>query len=125
MGAEVPIKAEEMTGEQLVEVFKLFCQAYKITYSDDFHGAVLSLSGLESLHNGRLDYRPYMGAKFFGSGRENGTYFHGYSDALDPWPSDAGKEPASYKKQKEKLAKQQANCDKKFERLVLEHFKKV
>jgi len=124
MGAEVPIKPEEITEEQLVEVFRLYCQAYGVTFGD-YHKEMLCAQALPQLKEGHLDYRPYMGAKFFGSRSKNGTYFHGYSDALDPWPSDAGKEPASYKKRKEKMEKQQAESDKKFERLILEHFKKA
>ena len=39
--------------------------------------------GIEDLHEGRLDYRPYMGAKFFGQNLGNLTQFQGYSSPED------------------------------------------
>ena len=123
MRAEIPIKPDEITSEQLLGVFRLFCQAYEINF-DDYHRA-LGSAGIEQLKSGHLDYRPYMGAKFFGDRSTGGTSFHGYSDVIDIWPSDAGEEPAELIKEREKLYEQQKGCAREFERLVREHFKEV
>ena len=89
MGVEVLIKPEEISGNDLVQVFKLFCKSFGIE-SNERDEEFLRTQGLEALRKGicGLDYRPYMGAKFFGERGLKSIRFHGYSAPHDSnWES--------------------------------------
>jgi len=79
MPVELPIQANALSGNDLVEIFRLFCKAYNIesTKRDE---EFLNKYGIKSLVSepGGLDYRPYMGAKFFGFRVGDAVKFHGY-----------------------------------------------
>ena len=80
MSVEIKVKPENLTGSQLVDIFNLFCKAFEIEPSERDR-RFLEGQGLDCLNSQfGLDYRPYMGAKFFGHVRGDNIQFHGYSD---------------------------------------------
>jgi hypothetical protein len=85
MPAEFEVKSlESITNENIVEIFRLFCKAFEIkSHKDD--EKFLRRESLDLIKDhGGIDYRPYMGAKFFGQKFGNTLQFHGYSDPEDP-----------------------------------------
>ena len=68
--------------EELLNVYRIFCESYNILIDEIDEEMFLQCHYDHFLNKGNLDHRPFMGAKFFGSGR-NGSYtFHGYNDCL-------------------------------------------
>lgn len=103
MPVELPLHPNQIGVEDLVGIYKCFCQAFEIevTPRDE---RFMRREGLDRLRSQfGLDYRPYMGAKFFGNKRGNLTVFHGYRSPED--------------------SEEQAR-DRQFQELVLQYFKK-
>jgi hypothetical protein len=79
MPISVPIPAKDVTVDQLVEIFNRFCKAYDFIPNemDDiyirYRGHPILVKG------GTIDYRPFMGAKFFATGDDKHTEFWGYT----------------------------------------------
>jgi len=78
---------ERFGGKELAQIYRLFCEAYEIEILDDddfsvFGGDIIGTLGMEHLRESSfgLDWRPYMGAKFFGRMRGNHFEFHGYTE---------------------------------------------
>ncbi|MBI2583459.1 MAG: hypothetical protein HYW25_02225 [Candidatus Aenigmarchaeota archaeon] len=86
MPVRISIRPEKLAAKVLVDIFKMFCEAYGIEYRERYDGRFLRNLGIKTLRRReRLDYRPCLGAKFFGDEiREDGITFHGYSDPEDP-----------------------------------------
>lgn len=106
MPVEIDINPRDLTGNQLEQIYRLFCQAFEIEPTQR-HLSEMKDEGeyslLQELRNGRgIDFRPYMGAKFFASDFSDSVQFHGYSQPEDnSWNQK----------------------DKRFTELVLEHYK--
>jgi len=101
MQLELGISAEEMDGETLLQIYQMFCRAFNIKV-DKMAEAYFRERGIKDLiGNFGIDYRPYMGAKFFGTRGGNSVIFHGYRAPKD--------------KRKEKR-------EKEFRRLAQEYF---
>jgi len=85
MTLSIPVPAKILSVDQLVEIFHLFCKAYDIE-PDERDGAYFSGQGIRLVNSGStLDYRPFMGAKFFAVGNDDNTEFWGYtSDDSQP-----------------------------------------
>ena len=66
----------------LVEIYRLFCQAYEIEFTGRDERFMRS-SGVDHLCARGLDYRPFYGAKFFGQKSGQSTRFWGYADIED------------------------------------------
>ncbi len=76
----------ELTNPELFKIYELFCQAYEIT-PDAIDKDILNARGMETVReSGGMDWRPFMGAKFFGTEHQadgKASYrFHGYNDHL-------------------------------------------
>ena len=84
MSAKIPLPPSEITPDNLVEIYELFCEAYEIKKSKR-DSSFMKIQGLNRLRSVfALDYRPHIGGKFFGRGNRNATQFHGYSEPEDP-----------------------------------------
>jgi hypothetical protein len=84
MSVELPLLPTEIKPNNLVEIYRLFCQAYDVDMSQRDESFMRD-EGVEHLRSiFGLDYRPYMGGKFFGQKIGNSTQFHGYSEPQDP-----------------------------------------
>jgi len=118
---EIPIG--KVTTEDVREAYKLFLEAYKIKYNEQWLEDCQQDIVRVFEKNKDVDYRPYMKAKFFVSNHITTISFHGYSDAIDPWSSRDGREPKWYKKEKTELKKQQEEFNKEFQRKIREYFK--
>ncbi|MCX6818863.1 MAG: hypothetical protein NT129_02585 [Candidatus Aenigmarchaeota archaeon] len=79
MSVELSVKPDRISVEDLIEIYGLFCKAYEINIDKSDERFFRSL-GIQALHGGHLDYRPFMGAKFFGQWLGNSTQFHGYTN---------------------------------------------
>ncbi|MEK6907031.1 MAG: hypothetical protein AABW45_00745 [Nanoarchaeota archaeon] len=83
MPIELKIKSEDLSNDDMVNVFRLFCKAFEIK-SNKINDEFFKTRALEVMKKFGLDYRPYMGAKFFGKEYTNSIIFHGYSQQQDP-----------------------------------------
>jgi len=103
MPLELHLKSEEISEDDLVNIFRLFCEAFKIDMveSDEHYMRTRGITLLRS--RSELDYRPCLGTKFFGQEIGNSTRFHGYSSPVDSEWKDK---------------------DKKFQELVLQYMSK-
>lgn len=64
MVLETRVRFEGMTTDDIVAVYRIFCQAYGIT-STNRDEEILRLHGIEPLTTGGfIDFRPYDGAQF-------------------------------------------------------------
>ena len=83
MQTKVSIGLEKITGENILKIFQIFCEVYGIEKSerDEMFMKEQAINHLNSKFG--LDYRPFMGAKFFGVGRITFSEFHGYNDVLE------------------------------------------
>jgi hypothetical protein len=101
MAIRIPIPAKNLTVEQLAEIYYRFCKAYKFE-ADANDEVFLRDRGIKTVNSGSiLDYRPFMGAKFFAAGNDRYIKFWGYT-------SD----------------KPQSEEEKRFERMVVEYLGK-
>ncbi|MFA4820295.1 MAG: hypothetical protein WC613_05055 [Candidatus Aenigmatarchaeota archaeon] len=103
MPVELPLHPNQVSVEDLVEIYRAFCTSFdiRVTPRDE---RFMRTRGIEDLHDGHLDYRPYMGAKFFGQKFGKSTQFHGYS-----FPEDTDWQ----------------GKDKRFQELVLQYLSKM
>ena len=102
MSVEINLDNLNLSANHIIRIYKMFCVAYKIEFRED-DKKFFEHNGLEYLNSfGGLDYRPYMGGKFFGQKFGNVVRFHGYSSPEDP----------KYEKK-----------DKDFQKLVEEYFR--
>lgn len=102
MPVVLKLTLEELTTEDIIKIFRMFCAAYdlEINKKDE---EFLKDKALYYLRRESLDYKMHIGAKFFGEIDNNTTMFYGYSK-----PNDLG----------DKLK------DENFQKLVKEFFKK-
>ncbi|MBU2612271.1 MAG: hypothetical protein KKB62_00940 [Nanoarchaeota archaeon] len=83
MGVIVKVPPEELTKEQLVNIYNLYREAYgvKYNYRDEIY---LRGEGIELINNHEhLGYRPFMGAKFFAQPMKDKIDFWGYTIDYD------------------------------------------
>ena len=78
MPVELPLQPSQVSVDDLVEIYKAFCTSFDIQLTPR-HKRFMRARGIEDLHEGHLDYGPYMGAKFIGQKIGNSTQFYGYS----------------------------------------------
>ena|SRR3989344_5112505 len=83
MSLKLLIAPDGISVDELIKIYTLFCEAYKIEV-DERDEQFLRTRGIKDLHKGHLDYRPSVGAKFFGQRIGNTIQFHGYSYPDDP-----------------------------------------
>jgi len=77
-------EGQSITEEDLVQMFRCFCEAFGIEVAGRDE-KFMREQGLSCLNEPvGIDYRPYMGAKFFGKRTGNYFCFHGYSEPDDP-----------------------------------------
>ncbi len=77
MAINIPVK--NLSVDQLVDIFYLFCKAYNIE-SDERDESFFRNLEIEAVNSGStIDYRPFMGAKFFVVGHDKYTEFWGYT----------------------------------------------
>ena len=75
---ETRVKFEGMTTEDIIEVYRIFCNAYGIT-STKKDEEILGLHGIEPLETGGfLDFRPYDGAQFLCTRDGDEVHFIGH-----------------------------------------------
>ena len=85
MRVELRLKAEDLRPDELFEIYKIFCESYGIEANQHDERNFRRGARVKYVRDSfGLDYRPYMGAKFFGHRRGNGIEFWGYSDPHDP-----------------------------------------
>ena len=68
----------ELTSKEIFGVYELFCEAYSINVKD-YDIDILGSKSDEMIESG-IDWRPFMGAKFFGEKLDTRYEFHGYTD---------------------------------------------
>ena len=68
----------ELTSKEIFGIYKLFCEAYSINVKD-YDIDILGSKSDDMIESG-IDWRPFMGAKFFGEKRDTRYEFHGYTD---------------------------------------------
>lgn len=75
---ETRVKLDGLTSDDLIEVYRIFCDAYGIT-STNRDEETLRLRGIEPLKNtdGVIDYRPYDGAQFLCTRKGDDVHFVG------------------------------------------------
>jgi len=80
MRLEVLIEPNKLKKNQLVDIYKLFCQAYEFEPSE-IDEPQLRAYGVDRIRDSwGLDFRPWMGAKFFArKGYNGGVAFRGYA----------------------------------------------
>ena len=83
MAVSVNIRADAITVDTLVDVYHLFCDAFEME-RNDHQDALLGSQYSHLVTFTGIDFRPYMGAKFFAKGFGDGqTEFYGYSEPND------------------------------------------
>ncbi len=80
MSVKIKISCEDITKEQLFNIYNLYREAYKIKEKDEDKHYFFN-EGIKLLNAGQaVDYRPFMGAKFFAQPFSYGvTEFWGYT----------------------------------------------
>jgi len=81
MSIEIKIDPKEINAKDLFEVYKKYCQAYKLDlaiFASDRDKLQLGME-LERLEDWCIDYRPFMGAKFFAQSSSDRVSFWGYT----------------------------------------------
>ncbi len=81
----VNIPRKEFSIEDLVAIYEIFAMEFEVHVRkqdiDFFQG-----EGLQRLEDSwGIDYRPFMGAKFFGQKFGDHFQFHGYNDLVGNW----------------------------------------
>ncbi len=80
---ETRVKFEGMTAEDIIAVYRIFCEAYGIT-STKKDEEILRLHGVEPLETGGfLDFRPYDGAQFLCTRHGDEVHFIGHCRRQD------------------------------------------
>ncbi len=74
---------EDITEGDMLKIFRIFCDVYRIEISKNDVRFMQEQSISHFRSRGGLDYRPFMGAKFFGSGFTDFSEFHGYNDTQE------------------------------------------
>lgn len=88
MSLTIPIPAKKLTIEQLMQVYSKFCEAYNFELNE-YDENYLRNQGIKRLQLGsNIDYRPFMGAKFFVIGNDVHTEFSGYTSD-EPQPRES------------------------------------
>ena len=78
----VPIPAKDLSVDQLIDIFHLFCKAYHIDIEQrgDIDEMYFRYTGIQAIKSGSwIDYRPFMGGKFFANGYREYIQFSGYT----------------------------------------------
>lgn len=79
MGIELCMDSKEISEDKLVDIFKLFCDAYDLGFMDADERFLRS-EGIEKFRKGHLDYNPCPEAKFIGNVYDTKLHFHGYAN---------------------------------------------
>jgi len=85
MAFEMRYNRSNFDCRDLIWYFRLFCWAHEIEEPEDLieKFKIRAEMSFESLMKGNLDYRPYMGAKFFVNFHGNLHVSHGYCHSED------------------------------------------
>lgn len=83
MPARINKGLEDISMEDVLRVFRIFCEVYgiKVSKQDVRFMQEQAIDHLSSRWG--LDYRPFMGAKFFGQAYSGFSEFHGYDDTRE------------------------------------------
>ena len=86
MPFKLPLRLEQIAQEDVIEVFRLFCNAFEIKF-DDSNKKSLEAIGMDDLRKGeQLEYRFSTIGKFFITPRPRQGFikFHAYAYLNDP-----------------------------------------
>lgn len=84
MGVELLLEPEDISADDLVAIFRAFCESYgiKTNNRDERFLRTQGITALTSEH--RFSYRISIGGKFFGEEMTDFTLFWGYARSNDP-----------------------------------------
>jgi hypothetical protein len=90
MMVSVNLSVRLIDADKLTQIYDCFCRAYSFKCMD-IDEIYLKQQGIVILNSGStLDYRPFMGAKFFAVGDDEHVEFWGYTSDK-PQPNEAKK----------------------------------